>query len=92
MKNQKLREDLYEKMVKQDPSEPTEQENIDKAVTKLRYMTVSYLLTNLQDCEYLHIGYSSLGCRILTRNFYQRVDSRVERCGTQITIDWGWNH
>lgn len=39
VKNQKLREDLYEKMVKQDPSEPTEQENIDKAVTKLRYMT-----------------------------------------------------
>ena len=41
MRNQKLREDLYEKMVKLDPSEPTEQENIDKAVTKLRYMTVS---------------------------------------------------
>ncbi|XP_063694579.1 inositol-trisphosphate 3-kinase A-like [Bolinopsis microptera] len=39
VKNQKLREDLYDKMVKQDPSEPTEQENIDKAVTKLRYMT-----------------------------------------------------
>ena len=41
VRNQKLREDLYEKMVKLDPSEPTEQENIDKAVTKLRYMTVS---------------------------------------------------
>jgi 1D-myo-inositol-triphosphate 3-kinase len=39
VKNQKLRTDLYDKMVNLDPSEPTEQENIDKGITKLRYMT-----------------------------------------------------
>ena len=55
VRNQKLREDLYEKMVKLDPSEPTEQENIDKAVTKLRYMTVSvYQFKFYKLCENVH--------------------------------------
>ncbi|KAK2186855.1 hypothetical protein NP493_186g01049 [Ridgeia piscesae] len=36
--NSTLRKDLYEKMIKIDPSEPTAQENEDKAITKLRYM------------------------------------------------------
>lgn len=34
------RQDLYIKMVGLDPSEPTEEENADKAITKLRYMQV----------------------------------------------------
>ena len=67
VKNQKLREDLYEKMVKQDPSEPTEQENIDKAVTKLRYMTVSIANTSNIMCVIYSIYqlniYLSLGKR-----------------------------
>ena len=55
VRNQKLREDLYEKMVKLDPSEPTEQENIDKAVTKLRYMTVSVCVFKFYKlCENVH--------------------------------------
>jgi len=37
------RNDLYQKMIKIDPSEPTEEENREKAVTKLRYMQVSLL-------------------------------------------------
>ena len=39
-------------MVKQDPSEPTEQENASRAITKLRYMTVSLCL-NYVDHVYL---------------------------------------
>ena len=41
VRNQKLRTDLYEKMVNLDAKEPTDQENTDRAITKLRYMTVS---------------------------------------------------
>lgn len=36
--NPKLREDLYDKLVKIDPLEPTAEEQSQKAVTKLRYM------------------------------------------------------
>ena len=35
-----LRGDLYEKMVSLDASEPTPEENEQKAITKLRYMQV----------------------------------------------------
>ncbi|CAH1790562.1 unnamed protein product [Owenia fusiformis] len=38
VKNPVLRKDLYEKMVKLDASEPTEEENSQSSVTKLRYM------------------------------------------------------
>jgi len=40
--NQKLRTDLYEKMVTLDPTEPTQAEHENAAVTKLRYMQVRY--------------------------------------------------
>lgn len=43
VKNPMRRNDLYQKMIKIDPSEPTEEENREKAVTKLRYMQVSLL-------------------------------------------------
>jgi len=36
-----LRRDLYDKMVSLDASEPTAEENEQKAITKLRYMQVS---------------------------------------------------
>ncbi|KAI1716140.1 inositol polyphosphate kinase domain-containing protein [Ditylenchus destructor] len=36
--NTTKRADLFQKMISQDPSEPTEQERIDGAITKLRYM------------------------------------------------------
>eukprot|EP00116_Pleurobrachia_bachei_P007646 sb/3467908/ len=39
VKNQNLRDDLYNKMVKQDPNEPTPAEREAGAITKLRYMT-----------------------------------------------------
>ena len=38
VENTKARHDLYDKMVKIDPSAPTEQEHSEKAVTKLTYM------------------------------------------------------
>lgn len=38
VENTKARHDLYEKMVKIDPTAPSEQEHLDKAVTKLTYM------------------------------------------------------
>lgn len=34
--NKTKRTDLYKKMVDIDPNEPTEEENADKAITKLR--------------------------------------------------------
>ena len=40
VKNMELRGDLYEKMVSLDASEPTPEENEQKAITKLRYMQV----------------------------------------------------
>ena len=43
MKNPVLRKDLYEKMVSIDPDAPTEEEKKQEAVTKLRYMQVSYV-------------------------------------------------
>ncbi|KAI1731733.1 inositol polyphosphate kinase domain-containing protein [Ditylenchus destructor] len=36
--NKTKRTDLYKKMVDIDPNEPTAEENVDKAITKLRYM------------------------------------------------------
>lgn len=41
VQNQKKRSDLYDKMVAIDANEPTENEREEKAITKLRYMTVS---------------------------------------------------
>ncbi|MFH4973877.1 hypothetical protein AB6A40_000586 [Gnathostoma spinigerum] len=38
VKNEKLRSDLYEKMIAIDANEPTEEEHLAKAITKLRYM------------------------------------------------------
>lgn len=38
--NNKARSDLYEKMVKIDPTAPTPEELEAKAITKLRYMQV----------------------------------------------------
>ena len=47
MQNTTLRKDLYDKMVKLDPSEPTAEENEQKAITKLRYMQVGGTILNL---------------------------------------------
>lgn len=41
VKNPVLRKDLYEKMVAIDPNAPTETENADQSITKLRYMQVN---------------------------------------------------
>ncbi len=38
VKNPVTRKDLYQKMFKLDPNEPTEEEHTEQAVTKLRYM------------------------------------------------------
>lgn len=38
--NNKARSDLYEKMIKVDPTAPTPEELETKAITKLRYMQV----------------------------------------------------
>lgn len=40
VKNPVLRKDLYEKMMKLNPEEPTQEEHEEKAITKLRYMQV----------------------------------------------------
>lgn len=40
VENAKARSDLYEKMIKVDPSAPTAEELETKAITKLRYMQV----------------------------------------------------
>ena len=40
VENPALRSDLYEKMVKLDPTEPTPEEHTAAAITKLRYMQV----------------------------------------------------
>jgi 1D-myo-inositol-triphosphate 3-kinase len=50
VKNPALRSDLYEKMVKIDPTAPTEEEHSQGAITKLRYMQVG-----TRDVSNLHV-------------------------------------
>lgn len=57
------RSDLFDKMVKIDPNEPTEEEKAKKSVTKLRYMTfreslssssnLGFRIEGVQVCDYL---------------------------------------
>lgn len=47
VKNPVLRKDLYEKMVTIDPNAPTEEERQQEAITKLRYMQVGEMLTQV---------------------------------------------
>jgi 1D-myo-inositol-triphosphate 3-kinase len=74
VQNAGLRDDLYKKMVKIDPSEPTAEENDLKAITKLRYMQFREKLSTS----------ASLGFRIdAVRLAGQPANSEMKQINTQ---------
>ncbi len=52
VKNPVIRKDLYEKMIKLDPNEPTQEEHEQKGITKLRYMQVTIWIPSSSGVHY----------------------------------------